>query len=244
MDLFDGPPPKAPRGQRIYAIGDIHGRVDLLRELHAMILADAASAPPDRIVVYLGDYVDRGPDSRGVLDVLVNEQLPGFRSIHLVGNHEAVLLQFLHDAEIARDWLNFGGEATLASYGVRLDPRHYSVADLVRAKDELTRLLPGEHLSFLRRLKLNHWGGDYFFVHAGVRPGVPLERQDGNDQIWIRDQFLFSEENFGRIVVHGHTPDVAVQSRRNRIGIDTGAYFTGRLTAVVLEGETRRFLST
>ncbi|MEC9346950.1 MAG: metallophosphoesterase family protein [Pseudomonadota bacterium] len=244
MDRLDGPAAKAPRGQRIYAIGDVHGRSDLLRELHEIIVRDSAGAPSDRTIVYLGDYVDRGPDSRGVLDILIGEALPGFRSIHLVGNHEAVLLQFLQDAEIARDWLNFGGEATLASYGVRLDPRRYAVTDLLRAKEELTRALPPEHLAFLRRLKLNHWAGDYFFVHAGVRPGVPLDRQTGNDQIWIRDLFLDSDASFGRIVVHGHTPNVAVQSRRNRIGIDTGAYFTGRLTAVVLEGETRRFLST
>ncbi len=233
-----------PDGLRVYAIGDIHGRADLLDELHRMIRDDAAGWEGDRIIVYLGDYIDRGMHNREVLDTLVHHPLSGFRSIHLIGNHEAVLLQFLQDAEIARDWLKFGGETTLASYGVRLQRSRATIDSLLEAKATLQNNMPPEHLSFLRGLRLNYWIGDYMFVHAGVRPGVPLDRQDGNDMIWIRNSFLKSREDFGKVVVHGHTPMLAPEIRANRISIDTGAFFSGHLTALVLEGGTRRFLNT
>ena len=233
-----------PDGLRVYAIGDIHGRADLLDELHRMIRNDAADWDGDRIIVYLGDYIDRGMHNREVLDTLVHHPLAGFRSIHLIGNHEAVLLQFLQDAEIARDWLSFGGETTLASYGVRLQRSGATIDSLLEAKANLQHNMPPEHLAFLRGLRLNYWIGDYMFVHAGVRPGVPLDRQDGNDMIWIRNSFLKSREDFGKVVVHGHTPMLAPEIRTNRISIDTGAFFSGHLTALVLEGDTRRFLNT
>jgi len=233
-----------PDGLRVYAIGDIHGRADLLDELHRMIRDDAADWDGDRIIVYLGDYIDRGMHNREVIDTLVHHAVDGFRSIHLIGNHEAVLLQFLQDAEIARDWLNFGGETTLASYGVRLHRDDATIDNLLTAKAALKQNMPPEHLAFLRGLRLNYWIGDYMFVHAGVRPGVPLDRQDGNDMIWIRKTFLQSREDFGKVIVHGHTPMLAPEVRQNRISIDTGAFFSGHLTALVLQGTSRRFLST
>lgn len=237
-------PARVPEGQRVYAVGDIHGRADLLHELLELIRHDAAGTDRRCTVVFLGDYVDRGPDNSEVIDLLAGEPLPGFDALHLVGNHEAVFLQFLRDAEIGRDWLRFGGDATLRSYGVRIRSSNPPIDELLEAKAALARNLPRRHLQFLRGLRLSCSIGDYFFVHAGVRPGVPLDQQDGNDMIWIRDLFLNSEMDFGKVVVHGHTPDEFVHNLPNRIGIDTGAYFTGHLTAAVLEGEERRFLST
>lgn len=237
-------PPTVSHDTRVYAIGDIHGRADLLDELHDLIARDAADWDGDRVIVYLGDYIDRGMRSREVLDSLVHQPLSGFRSIHLIGNHEAVLLQFLQDAEIARDWLKFGGDTTLASYGVRLPRGELSIDLLLDAKATLQQNMPPEHLAFLRGLRLNYWIGDYMFVHAGVKPGVALDLQDGNDMIWIRKTFLKSREDFGKIIVHGHTPVLQPEVRSNRIGIDTGAFFSGHLTALVLQGTARRFLST
>ncbi|MDF1721301.1 MAG: metallophosphoesterase [Minwuia sp.] len=229
---------------RVYAIGDIHGRADMLDELHRMISDDAAGWDGDRIIVYLGDYIDRGMHNREVLDTLIHAPLTGFRTIHLIGNHEAVLLQFLQDAEIARDWIKFGGDTTLASYGVRLPRSGLSIDALLEAKAILQRNMPPEHLAFLRSLRLNYWIGDYMFVHAGVRPGIALDRQDGNDMIWIRKTFLESRADFGKVIVHGHTPVLQPEVHHNRISIDTGAFFSGHLTALVLQGAERRFLST
>jgi len=242
--MVEQQPPSVPEDLRVYAIGDIHGRADLLDELHRLIVRDSADWGGDRIIVYLGDYIDRGMGNREVLDTLVHQPLPGFRSIHLIGNHEAVLLQFLQDAEIARDWIKFGGDTTLASYGVRLPRGELSIDALLEAKAVLQRNMPPEHLEFLRGLRLNYWIGGYMFVHAGVKPGVALDRQDGNDMIWIRKTFLKSKEDFGKVIVHGHTPSLQPEMRHNRIGIDTGAFFSGHLTALVLQGAERRFLST
>ncbi|PJK29023.1 serine/threonine protein phosphatase [Minwuia thermotolerans] len=236
----------APDGERIYAIGDVHGRADLLLELVEMIRADMDQGEVGRhTVVFLGDYLDRGSGNAEVLDILCADPFDGgARMVSLIGNHEAVLLQFLEDAEIGRDWLRFGGDATLASYGIRIRRSEPGIDELLRAQAALADNMPAEHLAFLRGLKLSYRAGDYLFVHAGIRPGVPLARQDGNDLIWIRNAFLQSDDDFGCVVVHGHTPNLEVESRHNRIGIDTGAYFSGRLTAAVLEGEERRFLST
>jgi serine/threonine protein phosphatase 1 len=239
------PAAKTPEGERIYAVGDIHGRADLLQELIGQIRKDMRWGEPERCtVVFLGDYVDRGAQNREVLDLLSGDPVPGAATVSLIGNHEAVMLQFLQDAEIGRDWVRFGGDATLASYGIRVRREDPSIGDLLDAQETLRRDLPAQHLRFLKDLKLSYLAGDYLFVHAGVRPGVPLAEQDGNDLIWIRNQFLQSDADFGCVVVHGHTPDLEIQSRHNRIGIDTGAYFSGKLTAAVLEGETRRFLTT
>lgn len=236
---------RLPAGERVYAIGDIHGRSDLLLELIDMIEADMRWGDAERqTVVFLGDYVDRGAGNREVLDILSRRPFGDVETIYLIGNHEAVLLQFLQDAEIGRDWVRFGGETTLASYGVRLRREDPTIGELLDAQARFQDNLPAAHLRFLRDLKLSFLAGDYLFVHAGLRPGVPLERQDGNDLIWIRDSFIKSEADFGCVVVHGHTPEMEVQNRHNRIGIDTGAYFSGRLTAAVLENDIRRFLST
>ena len=237
------PRARIPDGVRLYAVGDIHGRADLLNDLHGRIAGDADAAPGRRkVVVYLGDYVDRGADSFAVVEGLIARPLPGFESMRLKGNHEDFLLSFLDDVACGDAWLMNGGEATLASYGVEIGG--YGGNALERARLALIRALPAEHLDFFRGLALTYEAGDYLFVHAGVRPGVGLDRQTDHDLMWIRDGFLESDADFGRVVVHGHSIRPEPDIRPNRIGIDTGAYHTGRLTCLVLEAETRRFLHT
>jgi serine/threonine protein phosphatase 1 len=233
-----------PDGRRIYAIGDIHGRRDLLTQLHDAIAVDARSAVNlDKVCIYIGDYVDRGDDSRGVIDLLLSAPLAGFRTVHLLGNHEDILLRFMEDPAVAPMWIANGGDATLYSYGV--DWRvHTQADDLEALRHALRAAVPANHLKFLRGLALSHAEGDYMFVHAGIRPGRELAQQDAADLIWIRDEFLSSQADHGRVVVHGHSISAQPELRDNRIGIDTGAFATGKLTSLVLEGDTRRFLQT
>lgn len=228
-------PAALPPGLRIYAIGDIHGRLDLMDELHGRIVADAAARPIARCrLVYLGDYVDRGPDSRGVIERLLAPPPGGFERIALLGNHEAMLLDALADRHAAGHWRNNGGGATLRSYGL---PAGCGMGEFAAA-------LPAAHRVFLEELDLSHRAGGYYFVHAGIEPSLPLDAQPREAQIWIRNRFLDSTADHGAVVVHGHTPVDDVEWRPNRIGIDTGAFFSGRLTALVLEGDSRRLLQT
>lgn len=235
-------PPRVPEAARVYAIGDIHGRADLLCAMHAMILADSVGGPRRQAVVYLGDYIDRGPQSFEVVDTLVNDPLPGFETVHLKGNHEALMLSFLETGEYSGNWFFNGGGATVKSYSAAAagTVRH----DMAALRDDLIGAMPASHLSFYRGLELTHTEGDYLFVHAGIRPGAPLSDQKPEDLMWIRAPFLHAEDDFGRVVVHGHTPGFEPVVRKNRIGVDTLAYHSGRLTCLVLEGERRRFLQT
>lgn len=234
---------RVPAGSRVYGIGDIHGRYDLLAELHRKILSDAeASGCRRRVVVYVGDYVDRGPDSREVIDLLVNGPLPDFESVYLLGNHEAFLLRFLGDDSVGLLWMMNGGEATCRSYGVDLGASPNPADRMLWLQDELRAHIPSAHMAFLDELLLSHCEGDYLFVHAGLRPGVPLEDQAPEDLMWIREPFLSSEQDHGKVVIHGHTPTSNPVVRSNRIGIDTGACFGGPLTAVVLEEDRQQFL--
>lgn len=234
-----------PPGQRVYVVGDIHGRADLLGLLHATIQRDAAQSEAlDRIVVYLGDYVDRGEEARGVIDLLLAAPLPGFRAIYLEGNHDAVFRDFLERQSGGSHWLRIGGLETVSSYGVTVPQGSKVEAALGTVHAALRRQVPATHWAFLKGLAPYAAIGDYFFVHAGVRPGVPLAEQRQEDMLWIRQLFLDSDADHGKIVVHGHTVTPEPEVRPNRIGIDTGAYATGRLTCLVLEGKTRRFLST
>lgn len=238
----DVPDASVPDGERVYAVGDVHGRADLLYLMRERIAEDVAARPPDgpATTVFLGDYVDRGADSRGVLDMLAGEAFPT-RTVFLVGNHEAMMLDFLQGAELAGSWLPNGGIETLRSYGVAVDGLR-AEAGLDELARRLREVLPAAHRRFLHGLQLTHEVGDYFFCHAGVRPGVPLDRQLGEDLLWIRQEFLASEHPFGKIVIHGHTPVREPEVRANRINVDTGAFASGRLTCVVLEGSLRRFL--
>jgi serine/threonine protein phosphatase 1 len=235
---------RVPEGRRVYAIGDIHGRADLLRRLHLGIAEDAGEAgPADNLILYVGDLVDRGPDSNGVIDAVMAAAPAGFRKLCLLGNHEAMMLEFLDDIGIGVSWALNGGVATLASYGVG-SLSHDTEREWRRVQRELAAAIPERQLAFLRGLPLRHVEGDYLFAHAGVRPGIALDRQDRDDLLWIRDEFLDSAADHGKVVVHGHTVTREVELRPNRIGIDTGAYATGRLTCLVLAGSTRRLLQT
>lgn len=235
---------RVPDGRRVYAIGDIHGRADLLTALYEMIRQDDAAADDGKtvVVVHLGDYVDRGQQSREVIEMLM-APAEGIESVCLKGNHEDLMLSFLDGEETGRMWLHNGGNATLASYGVPMID--YAGDDMpAQARQALAENLPADHNAFLRGLKLMHLEGDYLFVHAGVRPGVDLARQDDGDLMWIRDEFLNATEDYGKIIVHGHSIRPEVELMPNRIGIDTGAYRSGRLSCLVLDGTSRRLLQT
>lgn len=235
--------PKVDPGMRVYSVGDIHGRADLLQELHRMIVADAAAFEGHRTIVYLGDYIDRGLHSREVVDELLLEPLPDFETVYLKGNHEQTLLDFLEQPGIAGGWLSWGGRETLSSYGVELPP-NFTRGHLETVREAFQERLPEHHLEFYRNTQLMHAAGDYLFVHAGIRPGKPVQEQTNEDLMWIREDFTESRAQHDYVVVHGHTIAEDVEFRPNRIGIDTGAYATGVLTCLVLEGEEQRLLQT
>ncbi len=237
---------RLPEGLRVYAIGDIHGRRDLMDELLAAINADLVNWHGDTEVVFLGDYVDRGGASAAVLGRLVQGPAPGQRWRMLRGNHEAILLHLIagaeHDPSLYSEWLRHGGRETLSSYG--LPPELAFGDDSAAAIGALREAMPRDHLALLESLAMTHHVGDYLFVHAGIRPGVALEEQQARDLLWIRQAFLEHKGDHGVHVVHGHSISTEVDAQQNRTGIDTGAYASGQLTALVLEGEERRYLST
>ncbi len=235
-------PATLPPGQRIYAVGDVHGCLDQLDNMHRAIAADLHARPPnnrqggDPLVIHLGDYIDRGPDSAGVIARLIAPFLvAGVKVLNLAGNHEDMLLGALAgrrmDAEV---WIANGGHAALASWGVapRTRPAQWEA------------LIPPPHLAFLRGLTLLHRAGGYVFVHAGVRPGLALDAQSRQDLLWIREPFLSSAVMHEAVVVHGHTPEDEVVVRANRIGLDTGAVLGGPLTCAVFEGDRVGFIQT
>jgi serine/threonine protein phosphatase 1 len=231
---------KVPPATRIYAVGDIHGRADLLYDMVERIDDDLSRRPIEYAVeVYLGDYIDRGGDSKTVIDILCR-RLVQRNAICLRGNHEAILEDFLQDPDVIHGWMRLGALGTLTSYGVAIPTgAQFAPAKVHRAFCEV---LPRTHVLFLRCLRNTFQCGDYLFVHAGIRPGVPLEEQVQDDLVWIRDEFLRSTEDHGCTVVHGHTPVTHPQICNNRINIDTGAVFTGRLTCLVLESASLSFL--
>jgi serine/threonine protein phosphatase 1 len=230
-----------PVGTRVYCVGDIHGRDDLLEEMAEQVSAEMKVRSFDHAVtVFLGDYVDRGLGSRRVVERLARAEWPTPITA-LLGNHDDLLMAFLQNAEILPVWRNLGGLETLHSYGVDVGLAR-GRRDFERIRAAFAAQLPEGHRHFLESLDISTYIGDYFFCHAGVRPSVPLDRQNRDDLLNIRDPFLSSEAEHGKLVVHGHTPSVAPEVRFNRIGIDTAAYATGRLTCLVLEKEQRRFL--
>jgi serine/threonine protein phosphatase 1 len=231
--------PRLPEGVRVYAVGDLHGCADLLAGLLSQIDAHLSQHPIARpIEVFLGDYIDRGPDSRRVIDLLIKRGETR-ETIFLKGNHETYLLQFLKDQRILDIWLQRGGFETLLSYGVK-PPLRKKPRKLAKS---FAAMLPKGHLRFLSHLMTNFECGDFLFVHAGVQPGVPLDRQREEDLLWIRDGFLQSDDDFGKYIVHGHTPVQEPDIRPNRINIDTGAFATGRLTCVMIEAEEMQIIS-
>ena len=243
--MVGGRAARATPGARVYAIGDVHGRLDLLSRLVEAIEADAKTAPSGGCtLVMLGDYVDRGPESAGVVDWLLDYDNGTFPLVVLQGNHEDSLLRFLDDIRIGPAWLYYGGSATLRSYGIAASRHEDEPATLRRLQDALKARLPARHRDFLAALPASYVDGDYLFVHAGIRPGVQLAAQRRADLLWIRDEFLRSDADHSKIVVHGHTITPEPELCRNRIGLDTGAFATDRLTCVVLEAASQRFLHT
>lgn len=235
---------RTPTAMRLYAIGDVHGRDDLLAAAHERIRADLAASPPgDYRIVHLGDYIDRGPASAAVIERLAALGRADPRVVSLCGNHDAMMQAFLVDPVAAGEqWFANRAADTLASYGVASPAVVTSYRQFVELGEALAAALPTAHRTFLDALPRSVRFGDYFFCHAGIRPGVPLDVQDPDDLIWIREPFLTSRADHGAVVIHGHTPVPMPDVRPNRINIDTGAVFNGLLTTLVLEGTGYRFL--
>lgn len=226
--------PPAPPGLTLYAVGDIHGRSDCLARAHELIDGDAAARDDcERREIYVGDYVDRGPDSKGVIDLMI-ERARVASLVALKGNHELVMEGFLRGELVFEEWRELGGLETVLSYGV--DARALLERGGVAAS-HLAAKMPASHLHFLAGLRSVHTIGDYCFAHAGVRPGVPVARQTARDLAWIRDDFLTFAGRHGFVVVHGHTPAASAEFHRNRINIDTGAYLTNRLTVLRIDAD-------
>lgn len=235
--------PRLPDGRRCYAIGDVHGRLDLLVGAIASLRADVSAHPIERaFVVFLGDLIDRGPCAREVIELLRSTDWTGTTPVFLSGNHEEALLAgYDGDLTALRSWAGFGGAETAQSYGV--SPVLLLKEDWQGYWQAIRAAIPPEHIEFLRGFYDQFALGDYLFVHAGVRPGLAIDAQHPRDLRWIREEFLQSTEDFGKVVVHGHTISDAPELLANRIGIDTGAYRTGRLTVLRLQGTDQQILS-
>ncbi len=242
-----------PENQCVYAIGDIHGRFDLLLDLIGQIKSDAADLPEGTTptIVFLGDYIDRGMQSRQIIDYFLSDELSQFETVFLMGNHEEALLNFIQDPNFGQKWAMYGGSETLFSYGLNPPPRGLSESRPEAARDAWITLwhqfrttLTDDHLAFYQSCLHSHTIGDYVFVHAGLRPGVPMEEQTSEDMMWIREDFLAARGDFERLVVHGHTPSGQAYRDNRRLGLDTGAYITGRLTAAKLYKQEIEYLST
>jgi len=229
--------PRLPDGIRIYAISDIHGCADLLQQMFTVIDRDLATIGSVRpIHVFLGDYIDRGPDSCRTVELLIERGLK-HESVFLKGNHEAFLFDVLKDPSQLESWKQYGGLQTLTSYGLRpsLNPDAAEQSELI---GQLKLTIPPHQKRFFNGLRLRFVCGDFFFVHAGVRPGVPLAKQQEQDMLWIREEFLANEQRYGKYIVHGHTPVREPDIRPNRVNIDTGAYATGNLTLLTIQGDS------
>lgn len=237
-------PPRTPKGYRAYAVGDVHGRLDLLDGLLAKIEQDVAHRPAKHnLLVMLGDLIDRGPDSRGVVERMRTYRHDAIKPYFLAGNHEEVLLRILKgERGILANWLKFGGAECLTSYGC--DPKLLDLKNERAALSTVAKAIPEDHARFLTSFADSISFGDYLFVHAGIRPGVDLSQQTQLDLRWIRSPFLEDDADHGVVVVHGHSIHPVVEERPNRIGIDTGAYCSGVLTALALDGESRWILDT
>ncbi len=247
---------RAPEGLCLYAVGDVHGRRDLLDALMALITADAATLP-DGVkpqIIFLGDYIDRGLQSREVIEYFLSGALADFDPVFLMGNHEEAILRFLSDAHFGHQWALFGGAETLFSYGFQPPNQRASLGTheammasrqaWARVWNEFRVRLPETHRKFFETLKPFHLAGDYVFVHAGLRPGIELGQQSLRDMLWIREEFLDDRSLFPQIVVHGHTPEHEIHRDGRRIGLDTGAFLSGKLSAARLIGTEVAFLST
>jgi serine/threonine protein phosphatase 1 len=236
---------RVPDGARIYAIGDIHGRNDLLQSLLGQIDADdKARGSADTQIIFLGDLIDRGPDSAGVIDTTMTLSASGRKVRFLLGNHEEVFLTTCRtkDTKTLKFFLKIGGDATLQSYPITRT--EYMALDYNELAERLATLVPEAHLAFLESFEDQIIIGDYAFVHAGIRPGIPLSEQKRKDMRWIKDAFTDHRGDLEKVIVYGHTIYDDIDERGSRIGIDTGAYISGKLSAIGLEGGDRWYLQT
>jgi serine/threonine protein phosphatase 1 len=236
--------PRLPEGMRLYAIGDVHGRADLLEKMLRLIKADCLGFRGTPIIVLLGDYMDRGPFSREVLEILTHPKASDFPLQPIMGNHEDIILRFFKDHSVAPGWFHYGGLQTLRSYGIPIADATQDFDDIFYLRSKLEAAMPQAHRDFMQNLPLMKRFGDYVFVHAGVHPDRPIEEQDPHHLLWMREPFLSSKKELGYMVVHGHTIRIHPDVRVNRIGIDTGAYASNHLTALVLQGDTQSFIHT
>lgn len=233
-----------PEGRRVYAIGDVHGRNDLLQQLIEKIIDDdAAREKAESEIIFLGDLIDRGPDSAGVLETAMKLKQQWGDVRFLMGNHEEVFLQAASGSEkAARFFTRIGGKETILSYEISM--QEYMGLDSAGLAERLPELIPAHHIEFVKNFEDQIIVGDYAFVHAGIRPGLALEEQKPKDLRWIREEFLSVKEPHEKVIVYGHTINGDVVEKGNRIGIDTGAYYTEKLTALALEGDRRWYLDT
>lgn len=235
---------RAPDDVRLISIGDIHGRKDCLVHLLEKLDTSKKSRSSNWHFIFLGDYIDRGPDSRGVIDILIE-----FNKTHsvtyLLGNHERSMLSFIASPIQAGNWLKFGGRETLLSYGITLPKGNYGAVDLKKMGEDLISVLPASHYDFLNQLELSYTSGDYLFTHAGIDPNKSIRDQSETELLWIREPFLSCTHLLSKVVVHGHTVTESFQPeiRQHRIGIDTGAYICGKLTAAVFVEKHINFIS-
>lgn len=240
--------PSIPSDMAVFAIGDLHGRLDLLLEMHQEIARLAASLPLQtrRVIVYLGDYIDHGPNSADVIDTLVAAALPGFRSIHLLGNHELDFLRFIkgkENTDFMKQWLyEKGGLETLQSYGIKTS-QNADTTGISQMRVDLLRKIPMDHLEFLEKLHMSYSAGDFFFAHAGVDPQRDLLEQYPSDLLNIGSRFIESQQVLDKIIVHGHTEFTEPSVKHNRIGLDTGAYHSNTLSGLVITSNGHRVFS-
>ncbi len=231
-------------GCRAYVIGDIHGRADLLLALLEKIYSDSKTGPQNKYLIFLGDYIDRGTESKKVIDIILNRIPPIFKQVTLSGNHEEAMSNFLDEPLSGAYWLNFGGAETLLSYRVGIPPGILKPEMLVQVAENLKAAIPEEHKRFLANLQSTFVLGDYMFVHAAIDPSKPLKNQSSHDLHWGNAAFMNNDALYSKVIVHGHTITGFPEFHANRISIDTGAYYSDKLTCLVLDQDTRRIMQT
>jgi serine/threonine protein phosphatase 1 len=236
---------KTPKNMRLYAIGDVHGCIEHLLKIHNCIRSDLKKHPvEDYRIIHLGDYIDKGPSSRAVIDFLVQLKQLDPKCIFLMGNHEEKFLNFLERPEdIGLDFIKYGGRTTIKSYGISARRIRKTIRSLKNVFKLLKQYIPKSHIKFLQNLEFSVSFGDYMFCHAGVRAGIPLKQQSEHDLIWIKKEFLEHKELYSKVIIHGHTPFNKPQVKKNRINVDTGVATLGMLSCVVLEGKKHRFIT-
>ena len=234
---------------QVFAVGDIHGCKDLLDDIHSKIVKASKDKKGEKLIIYLGDYIDRGPDIKGTIQTLIDFNPPHFKKIFLLGNHEQMLLEFISKSRNSPFvWIYNGGSETLGSYGMDLSEHIDNDMDLnidIKIKKKFIKLLPSSHLNFFNQLVINYTYDDYFFVHAGINPNIPIKMQEKETMIWTREEAFFKPTmQYSKIIVHGHTAKEKIEKFPYRINLDTGSFYSGKLSCLLIEGKQLSFLDT